>query len=308
MRFTRSGAHDRAARQRRAHRREVARLELGVLGQRDQHGRHARHRCRPLRLDQVEHQARTRTPVPGRARAGARRSPSAPRPQPAVWNSGNGFTYASPGAKSNRPSVSRRVVRQSAMVQQRALRKAGRARRVLDLDRVVGTHVGELLAWATPDARKASNSVKSIASRRPGSSPRTDSSDSAIGLPRNSGQQEDAGRARLLQHVLELAGLVRRVDGHQDQAGQRRAELEHLPLRDVRRPHRHALARARSARAARARSARRRRAARRTSSAAAAPGSGCPPISAGWSGTACAASRRIPPTVVSSTCSLWSAG
>ena len=30
-------------------------------------------------------------------------------------------------------------------------------------------------------------------------------------------------------------------------------------------------------------------------------GSGWPPISAGWSGTACAAARRMPPTVVSST-------
>ena len=93
-----------------------------------------------------------------------------------------------------------------------------------------------------PDARNASKSVKSIDSRSPGSSLRDLLERLRHRISAELRQQEDPGRARLLQHVLELARLVRRVDRHQDQAGQRRAELDHLPLGDVGRPHRDALA------------------------------------------------------------------
>jgi hypothetical protein len=53
---------------------------------------------------------------------------------------------------------------------------------------------------------------------------------------------EDAGRARLLQHILHLARAKRRVHGDEDHAGHAGAEFEHHPFREVLRPDRDALA------------------------------------------------------------------
>ena len=47
----------------------------------------------------------------------------------------------------------------------------------------------------------------------------------------------------MLEHVPELCGAVRGVDGDERQPGQRRAELEQHPLGNVVRPDGHALAR-----------------------------------------------------------------
>ena len=54
---------------------------------------------------------------------------------------------------------------------------------------------------------------------------------------------EDAGRARLLQHILDFAGAKGRVDGDENHAGHAGAEFEHHPFRQVLRPDGNALAR-----------------------------------------------------------------
>ena len=54
---------------------------------------------------------------------------------------------------------------------------------------------------------------------------------------------EDAGRARLLQHILHLPRAKGRVHGDEDHAGHAGAEFEHHPFREVLRPDRNALAR-----------------------------------------------------------------
>ena len=54
---------------------------------------------------------------------------------------------------------------------------------------------------------------------------------------------EHAGRARLVQDVFEFVGAKAGIDGDQDDAGHRRAELDHDPFGNVVRPDRHPLAR-----------------------------------------------------------------
>ena len=54
---------------------------------------------------------------------------------------------------------------------------------------------------------------------------------------------EDAGRARLLQHILHLPGAKGRVDGDEHHARHAGAEFQHHPFREVLRPDRNALAR-----------------------------------------------------------------
>ena len=158
-----------------------------------------------------------------------------------------------------------------------------------------------------PDARNASKSVKAIASRSPGSSLRTVSSDCAIGLPRNSGSRKIPAAPDCSSTYLSSPGLyagltVTRVRPASAAPNSTTSHSGMLGAHTA----------TRSPGAKRPSSARAQRSASWSSSPYVqrrrCSGSGCPPISAGWSGAACAASRRIPPTVVSSTGSLWSAG
>ena len=88
----------------------------------------------------------------------------------------------------------------------------------------------------------------------------------AIGLPAVTRADEDIPTALdWCSTYASSRGLVGRVDRHQGQAGQRRAELDDHPLRDVGRPDGDALAGAEALRAARGRTARRGSAARRRS-------------------------------------------
>ena len=54
---------------------------------------------------------------------------------------------------------------------------------------------------------------------------------------------EDAGRARLLQHIFDLPGAKGRVHGNENHARHAGAEFEHHPFREVLRPDGNALAR-----------------------------------------------------------------
>ena len=121
------------------------------------------------------------------------------------------------------------------MVQQRTLGRAGRAGRVLDLRRVVRRDLGQVEARAGRNATNASQSSSLTTSRRPGSPGRTSATHSAIGLPRKPSTMEQARRARLAEHVLELARAVCRVDRHEHEAREPRAEFEQHPFREVRR-------------------------------------------------------------------------
>ena len=136
------------------------------------------------------------------------------------------------------PEAQPRVVRQSAVVQQRALRKARGAGRVLDLDRIVGLDVGQLLGRRTRvqegiELRKRDRLAQAgqlAAHTRERLRHR---------VAPELGQQDDPRRARLLEDIGQLAGPVGGVDRHEGHAGQRGAELDDHPLRDVRRPHGH---------------------------------------------------------------------
>ena len=129
------------------------------------------------------------------------------------------------------------------MTEQGALRKARGARGVLDHDGIVGT-----------DGRQCDALV---VARRDERIPTVEADDLAqLGAVRRhrlhrlqhrvaakTVDDEDAGRARLLQYILHFLGAKRRVDGDEHHARHAGAELEHHPFREVLRPDGNALAR-----------------------------------------------------------------
>ena len=143
------------------------------------------------------------------------------------------------------------------MRERRALRRARRARRELDVDRVAGLQgrlaLGELARRrpGRPSARNASQSSleHDRVERRPGAPARA-SRRSRSAEARRHDQQADAG---LAQRVLQLGRLVGGVDRDEDRADAGGRELRHDPLVAVRRPDPDAVALAHAARQQRAR-------------------------------------------------------
>jgi hypothetical protein len=127
------------------------------------------------------------------------------------------------------------------VVQQRALRKSGRARGVLDLRRISGS-----------DCRKRDRRTAECAEGIPFREADHFAKCGKLGAQRRERfrhrvaavlwHEKDPGRARLTQHVRELLALIGGVDGHEDHAGKRRAVLEQHPFGQVRRPRGDALA------------------------------------------------------------------
>ena len=121
------------------------------------------------------------------------------------------------------------------------LGKSGRARRVLDVDRVAGAQlglhprqrvgvdrgVGDLLPRLPPDddhvAERGAPPAHVVEHRH------------VVGAL-ELGRREHRAHRRLVQHVLELVGPVGGVDVHQDRADLRGGVLDHRPLGAVRRP------------------------------------------------------------------------
>ena len=134
------------------------------------------------------------------------------------------------------------VIEKSAMTEQGALWKARGARSVLDHHGIVGGDGGK------SDARIIARGDESVPIVEADDLPQL----RAVRLYRlhrlqhrvsaKTVDDEDAGRTRLLQHILQLVGAEGRVHGDQHDARHAGAELEHDPFRDVLRPYRDTLA------------------------------------------------------------------
>ena len=150
----------------------------------------------------------------------------------------------SPGSEALQAGDEVAVVEDVAVGERGALREPGRARRVLDVDRVVGPQPcpprGELVVGRPPPApatsSSQSSSQKKIARSRPGTSGRDllDHVDVVGRLERRRGEQHPA--ARLVEGVRQLVGAVRRVDVDEDDADLGRGVLQQRPLGVVRAP------------------------------------------------------------------------
>ena len=157
------------------------------------------------------------------------------------------------------------------MRQRRALRRAGRARRVLDVDRdrrtAGATSRSPSCDAGTPSPRARERSSTTCRrdwrpgrDRRPCAAPGDACSErrrrgrvaerrrqlgqhlDVVGVAEAAGRDEDRD-ARLPQGVLELAQAIRRIDVDENRAGLRRRVLRDHPLRAVRAPDPDAIAR-----------------------------------------------------------------
>ncbi len=153
------------------------------------------------------------------------------------------------GAVAAQPSDEVAVVEDVVVRQRRALGEAGRARRVLDVDRVVrrqlGLQPGELrpvAALARLDERVPVRRAEQhhLAQRGAVRPHLLDHRRVVGGLEaRRRDQHRDPG---LVEHVLQLVRAVGRVDVDEDDADLRRGVLHERPLRDVGRPDPHPVA------------------------------------------------------------------
>ena len=270
----------------------------------DHHGRHgaAEHRG-PLGLQQLEHQGRIpgqHRDVHGQALRGAQHSHAAAG---RVEQRHRVHQHLA-GLQADPLGVEAGVVGQPAMMQLGALGKTGGAGGVLDLRDVVGLHVGQdgLVRRGGQEVRP----VGEVDHLPQCGHVRADLVQELRHRAAELRNQEDADRAGLVQDVGQLGRTVGRVDGDQDQPGQRGGVLQDHPFGQVGRPHRDPLARDKP----RGQGARRLLGLGQEPGVGPAPraGSGTPATMAGWSGAAAAAARRTPPTVVGSTGADWSAG
>ena len=106
-----------------------------------------------------------------------------------------------------------------------------------------GLTAGSLMPSSSPAAMKASQSSKQMISRSSGQFARHRLHRLQHRVAAKTVDDEDAGRARLLQHIFHLPRAKRRVHGDEDHARHAGAEFEHHPFRDVLRPDGNALAR-----------------------------------------------------------------
>ena len=190
------------------------------------------------------------------------------------------------------------VVEHVVVRQRRALGEPGRARGVLDVDRVVELErrlaLGEPLgghARAAPRAAPSQSSSNTIASRS-GRAAGADLGEhrDVVGVAEPARHRQHAD-ARLVEHVLELGRLVGRVDVDEDRADPRRRVLQDDPLEAIGRPDADPIAALRcSSRAGRARPPRSRPTAADRSRGS--PASGRPAPRGRGSSRPCGADRR----------------
>lgn len=128
------------------------------------------------------------------------------------------------------------VVGDSAVVKKRPLREPGRTGGVLDLDRVVRGHFGQLSVGVT----RVEERGPLVEGDRLTKMRKLRGDFSKRGLHRvaaRARQVEDARGLGLSQHVGQLLGLVCRVHRHQNDTGEPGPELQQYPLREVGGPH-----------------------------------------------------------------------
>ena len=129
------------------------------------------------------------------------------------------------------------------MTEQGAFRKARRARGVLDHDGVVGTDGGQLDARVVAGGDEGIPVVEADDLAQFGAVRRHRLHRLQHRIAAEAVDDEDAGRARLLQHIFDLPGAKGRVHGDQNHARHAGAEFKHHPFREVLRPDRDAFAR-----------------------------------------------------------------
>ena len=123
------------------------------------------------------------------------------------------------------------VLDQSLVVEDRPLREARRAGRVLDLRRIEWRGVAKPAVVLAGEQRVVVREQDPVPDR--GELVAHGLDDLAHGVPPELGDVVDRLRSRLLEHVAQLAWLVGGIDRHQRHAGERAAELEQHPLGDV---------------------------------------------------------------------------
>ena len=106
-----------------------------------------------------------------------------------------------------------------------------------------GLTAGSLMLSSSPAAMKASQSSKRDDLAQLGAVRRHRLHRLQHRVAAKTVDDEDAGRARLLQHIFDFPGAKGRVHGDEDHAGHAGAEFEHHPFREVLRPDGNALAR-----------------------------------------------------------------
>ena len=129
------------------------------------------------------------------------------------------------------------------MAEQGALRKARGARGVLDHDGIVGTDGRQFDALVVACGDEGVPVVEADDLAQFGAVRRHRLHRLQHRVAAEAVDDEDAGRARLLQHIFHLAGAKGRVHGDEDHARHAGAEFEHHPFREVLRPDGNALAR-----------------------------------------------------------------
>ena len=106
-----------------------------------------------------------------------------------------------------------------------------------------GLTAGSLMLSSSPAAMKASQSSKADDLAQFGAVRRHRLHRLQHRVAAKTADDEDAGRARLLQHIFDFPGAKGRVHGDEDHARHAGAEFEHHPFREVLRPDGNALAR-----------------------------------------------------------------
>ena len=221
---------------------EVESVEVGLGQLGDEHRRDPIKRCAPLLVDGREHFASVER-LRGDDHAGAvgrAREIADHHPEAVVERHGHAYAVVLGVAERSPGQV--RVVEDVAVRQRRALGGSGRPGRVLDVDRVLGAQLfltRRELALADPRAlgqERAPLAFKDDHHPQAGAGRRhLGEHRDVVGLPEAPSHHQQA-HAGLAQRVLELGGLVRRVDRDEDRADSRGRELQDEPLVAARRP------------------------------------------------------------------------
>ena len=234
--------HRGAAGADRLDRREIGGRKRRVLQHGDQHGGNADHRVAAIGAEHFEHDGR----VEGfDQHLGCRLRDRADHAADAAAGvkQRHGGDEDVAGIDAHPVGGVGAVVEKPAMAEQGALRKAGRARRILDHDGVVGTDGGQRDALVVARGDEGIPVVEADDLAQLGAVRRHRLHRLQHRIAAKTVDDEDPGRARLLQHILHLPGAKGRVHGDQHHARHPGAELEHHPFREVLRPDRDALAR-----------------------------------------------------------------
>ena len=127
------------------------------------------------------------------------------------------------------------VVGDAAVVQHRAFGKTRGAGRVLDLHRIGWLHVRQLDGGVLARIERGRVfEVDHLTERRdPACDLRSDLRHRIAAVLTD---DEQASRARLLKHELQLAGAIGRIGRHQHETGEAGGILQDYPFGDVRRP------------------------------------------------------------------------